>query len=110
MITSCQQDSPAATTTAAPPTAAAVTPAARSSTSTTPTACTATKAARLAGLGLVDDELASVHLKAVQGVDGFLALFIVGHLDETEAARAPGFAVDDDRRPPDLSVLGEQAL
>src|SRR5207237_89684 len=64
--------------------------------------------AGLAGLGLIDHELAPVHVKAVEGLDGLQALLVVWHFDKPEAARPSCLAVDHHRRTADLAVLAEQ--
>lgn len=94
----------ATTTTAAAPAAAAAATAAAAEAAATTTA-TATLLARA---GFVDDEGAAAHVGAVHRGDGLAGLFIVGHLDEAEAAGAAGLAVDDDLGTVDLPVLGEQ--
>src|SRR5262245_63664838 len=49
-------------------------------------------------LSLAHIELPAVDVAPVQGRDGLLGLAVRAHLDEPEAARAPGVAVGDDRR------------
>jgi hypothetical protein len=90
-----QQNLPAA----ASSTAATVT-AAISAASTAP----ATAAALGFGPGFVDVQGAAAELRAVQGGDGFLAILIAGHLDETEPPGTPGVTVRHDAYAIYLSV------
>src|SRR5262249_28712055 len=62
---------------------------------------------RLAGLGLVDGQGATLQLRAVQSGDGRVAA--LAHLDEAEAARAAGGAVGGDLGAGHVAVLGEPA-
>jgi hypothetical protein len=99
----------AATATAA--TAAAATTA--ESTTTTAAAAAeaataATAAATLARPGLVDGEVATVNVLAVEGRDGRASVLVIRELDETEAAGAAGFTVHDQRRRRDFAVSREQ--
>src|SRR4051812_3149093 len=48
-------------------------------------------------LGLVDGEVTAVHVFAVELLDGRLCVLGRRHLDEAEAARAPGLAILYDR-------------
>src|SRR5262245_16760863 len=64
-------------------------------TATAGEAATATPVGAL--LGLAHIELPALDVTAVQGRDGLLGLVVRAHLDEPEAARAPGLAVGDDR-------------
>ncbi|MEA2176137.1 MAG: hypothetical protein QOD00_3729 [Blastocatellia bacterium] len=76
----------AAITTAAATTATATaTTAAEAATATTAAAATAAIFTRL---GLVDVQVTTVKLFAIELLDGFLALFVGSHFDEAEAARA----------------------
>src|SRR5262249_27414518 len=58
----------------------------------------AAAAAILARLGLVDGELAAVHLLAAQGGDGGLGLLVGAHLHEAEALGAVRVPVHDHLR------------
>jgi hypothetical protein len=90
---------------AAAPSASTITPAPSSAapaksaapTSATESTSAAAAGAGFTGFGFVDDEGPAAELLAVAGCDCFAGFFVVGHLDETEAARAAGFAIDDDR-------------
>src|SRR5262249_61410399 len=55
-------------------------------------------------------ELPALDVAPVQRRDGLLGLVVRTHLDEPEAARAPGLAVRDDRRGLTGSHLGKQRL
>src|SRR5882672_9680186 len=95
---------PAAAATASAATATtAVTTSASATTAIATATASAAKPTRLARLGLVDDELASLHVKAVECFDGPEAFVVVGHLDEAEAPRASRLTVDDDRGAADLA-------
>jgi hypothetical protein len=59
-------------------------------------------------LGFVDTQWATIHLKAVQGLNGGLC-FTLRHIDETEAARLSSFAVIDELDRIDLAVTLEEA-
>src|SRR6187399_2390100 len=74
----------------------AISPAPAATTATTAAAEAATAATRLAFLGLVHAERAAVEIGAVHLRDGALRLFRRRHHDEAEAARAAGFAVEDE--------------
>src|SRR5262245_65061224 len=74
---------PAPAAVAASPAAPAVTP-------------TAAAAAVLAGLGLVDGQLAAVYLLAAEGRDGRLGLLVGAHLHEPEAFGPARVPVHDD--------------
>ena len=45
---------------------------------------------------------------AIEGLDGLLGLLVVGHFDETEAARAVGLAIDNHLGLDDGAELAEQ--
>src|SRR4029077_17370022 len=60
-------------------------------------------------LRLVDAQRAAVHLEAVQGLDRGLR-FVLGHVDETEAARLAGLPVVDELDGLHLAVALEQGL
>src|SRR5579875_228311 len=64
-------------------------------------------AARTAGIGFgagfVDFQIAPAELLAVQFRDSLCRFVIVGHLDESEAARAASFAVHGDVNAGDLA-------
>ena len=51
------------------------------------------------GPRLVDIKRAPPHLRAVQGRDGLLSVFVAGHFHKAEPARAPGIAVRHDADP-----------
>jgi hypothetical protein len=57
--------------------------------------------------GFVDVQSAAPELSTVQGGDGFVSIFGVGHLHKTKAARASGVAVGHDADPVYLSVCLE---
>jgi hypothetical protein len=106
----------AATATAAAATAAAAATtaeaaAAAAATTAAAAAAEATAATAAAALGtflsLVDAQRTTVEVRAVHGRDGSLCLLLVGHRDETEAARATGFAIGHDVRVSDLARAGE---
>ena len=59
-------------------------------------------------LGFVDTQWATIHLKAVQGLNGGLC-FTLRHIDETEATRLSSFAVIDELDRIDLTVTLEEA-
>jgi len=95
----------AATATATAAEAAAATAA---TTAATAEAATAAAAAALGTfLSLVDAKGATVEVRAVHRRDGSLCLLLVGHRDETEAARATGFAISHDVCVSDLARAGE---
>src|ERR1700678_2173378 len=89
---------PSVTAPATAATAAATTVAA---TTSAPASAVAPAASGVFGLRtrLVHVERASTHLRAVQCGDGFFSVFIAGHLDKAEAARASGVAVGHDADP-----------
>src|SRR2546423_777583 len=93
----------AAAVAAATSAAAAVTAAAEAS-----AASAAARPAVFARPGLVDGQGATAQLLAVELCDGRLALFLRGHLDEAEAARAARVAILDDRGRLDRTGLREQ--
>lgn len=104
----------AATTTAAAtatvPTAPAATTeaAAAAATATATEAATAAAAACRTGLAracLVDDDLATLEVVAVERGDGRVPLGVIGHLDEAEALRASRLAIEDHGGSLDLAVL-----
>jgi hypothetical protein len=43
--------------------------------------------------GFVDDEVTPAEILTVEGIDGFLGVFIAGDFDESETARLAGEAV-----------------
>src|SRR5262245_38391162 len=87
---------------------AAVSAAAGTTAATAIAAPSAGAAARalLAGLGLVDGQGPASVLRAVEGGDGLVSP--LGHLDEAEAARAPGVPVGHDLGTGDGAILREQ--
>jgi len=80
------------------PPAAAVATAAAAATATAVAAAATTAAATawLAGLGLVDGEVAAVKVGAVELFDRRAARGLLGVLDEAEATRASGFTIGDE--------------
>lgn len=72
-------------------------------TSTLATAATATGTVAL-GSSFVDIDLAAADLAAVEGGNGFFAVFGIHHLDKTEATGASGFAIGHDADAVYLSV------
>jgi hypothetical protein len=84
------------------------TAAAASAIASTTTASTVPAASATAALGLrarfVDVDGAAADLRTVQGRDGLISIFVAGHFDETESARAPRVAVGHDADPINLSV------
>ncbi len=76
-----------AATTATTAAAAAVFP------TTTTTTTTAARGAFFAGLGNVDGERASVHVFAVEGLDGSVRFLSRTHGNETKSTGTAGFAV-----------------
>jgi hypothetical protein len=101
----------AATTAAVAATAAAAaaTTAAVAATTAAAAAATTAVAAAPAGLlaGLVDDQAAAFERVAVQCANRGLRRFVGGHRDETESARAAGFAIGDDLGIDDFTVIAE---
>jgi hypothetical protein len=80
---------------------AVATPAAASAPAATISAIAATTASATAGAlgfgpGLIDVDRASAHLRAIQGGNCLLAVFVAGHLHEAEPTRAPGVTVGHD--------------
>jgi hypothetical protein len=80
---------------------------------TTSTAATAPTAAAVSATtsaaldfwtGFVDVQRASPQLGTVQGCNGFVSIFSIGHLHKAEAARAAGVTVGHDADPVYLSV------
>jgi hypothetical protein len=67
-------------------------------------------AAVLAGLGLVDGQVAALELLAGQGRDRRLGLLVGAHLHEAEAAGPAGVAVHHDLGGLHPAVLGEQLV
>src|SRR6185312_14871480 len=59
------------------------------------------------GPGLVDVERTTAQAAAVGAGDGRFGFFVIGHLDEGEAARAAGFAVHHDADARDRSIVFE---
>jgi hypothetical protein len=82
-----------AVTTATTTTAAVATATATAATTTTVTATAAATAARLALLGLIHAERATVEGLAVHAFDGLGGFLGGAHRDEREAARAAGLAI-----------------
>jgi hypothetical protein len=68
----------------------------------------ATAAALHFGTGFVHVQSASAHLAAVEGRDGFVSLFRIGHLYESEAARTSGVPVGHDAHTIHLAMRREQ--
>jgi hypothetical protein len=85
-----QNDLPAVVPSAASTTTAA---AAAAISAIASTAASATAGAFSFGTGFVHVDGASADLRAVERSDGFLAVFVAGHFDESEAAGASGLAV-----------------
>jgi hypothetical protein len=80
-------------------------------TTTAALATAATKAALGAGglrLGLVDDDLATIDLFAIEHGHGFGRVLVAGHGDKAKATRAVADAVEDDRDLADCASLAEQ--
>jgi hypothetical protein len=73
------------------------------------TTAPAARTARTAGFGLrprlIDLQVSSAKILAIEGGDGFGGFIIILHFDETEAASASGFAVGGDV---DASELSER--
>jgi hypothetical protein len=88
-------------------TASAATTAA-ASTAVATISATATAALDL-GTGFVHVQGAAPELGTIQGGNGFISLFGVGHLHEAEAAGAAGITVGHNADPVDLSVGFEDA-
>ena len=80
---------PAATASTIAATAATTAITTTAATTTIPTTAPAAgpPAAGLTGLGLVHRQRATLHILAVQRVDGGLGLFVVGHLHKSESSR-----------------------
>jgi hypothetical protein len=89
-----------------PATAASVTAAVSAATAVA--AATATAAALHFGTGFVHVQSASPHLAAVEGRDGFVSLFRIGHLYESESARTSGVPVGHDAHAIHLTMRREQ--
>src|SRR5262249_56065529 len=89
------------------PAAVSATVAAGTAAATAVAAPSAGAAARalLAGLGLVDGQGPASVLRPVEGGDGLVSP--LGHLDEAEAARAPGVPVGHDLGAGDGAILRE---
>ena len=68
----------------------------------------ATTAALSLGAGFVDIDGASADLGAVERRDGFVAVLVAGHLDETKAARAACIAIGHNAHAVYLSITLEQ--
>jgi hypothetical protein len=66
--------------------------------------------ARAVGFGpsLVDLEIASAELLAIEGRNGFGGFGIIGHFHKGEAARPAGLAIGDNMNAPDLAEGLEQ--
>lgn len=99
----------AAATTAEAATAAATAPEA----ATTTTAAETTAAARgtfLARTGDVHGQRTTLHLVAVEFLDGLLGLFAAAHRDEGKTAGAAGELVEDDFDDADGADLAEQGF
>jgi hypothetical protein len=60
------------------------------------------------GTGFVHVQSASAHLAAVESRDGFVSLFRIGHLYESEAARTSGVPIGHDAHPIHLPMRREQ--
>jgi hypothetical protein len=56
-------------------------------------AAVSTAATIFLGFGFVDIESAAVHVAAIDGSDGFVSCGVIGHFDESEAARPAGVTV-----------------
>src|SRR5262249_38151388 len=97
---------PAIATAAA--TAAAATTAVAAAATAAAAATTAAAAAGLALLGLVDAQRTAVELRAVHRLDRRLCVSIRRHLDEREAARAAGVAIEHDAAALDLAAIGAE--
>jgi hypothetical protein len=95
----------AATTEAAATTAAAATEAAATAAATTTAAAEA--AAALARAGLVDGEVTTIDVLAVQALDRGLAGGAICKLNEPESTGTTGLAIHHERRADDLSILLE---
>src|SRR6185437_10717406 len=74
-------------------------PAAAAAEATAATRAAAVSAALGARAGHVNVECASVHFAAVQGIDGGIALGVVFHLHEPEAARTASVTIGHDANP-----------
>jgi len=56
-------------------------------------AVSTTTAAIFLGLGFIDIERPAIHVAAVDGGNGLIALTVIAHFDKSEAARLTGVAV-----------------
>jgi hypothetical protein len=90
--------------TAIPSTTAAASSTIPSTAAATVAASTTTTAALGLRARFVDVDGAAADLRTVQGRDGLISIFVAGHFDETESARAPRVAVGHDADPINLSV------
>lgn len=97
-----------ATATATIATARAATAPAAITTTTPAAITTAAAAALVAGPGLIDGQITAAKILAVECVHRLLAT--IGHLNETEAARAIRLAVHDDLCRKHLAIAAEQLL
>src|SRR5207237_4676273 len=79
-----------------------------SAVSTAASAPSAAAIAFFARAGFIDGKGSSAMLLAVEGVDGVLRFVVVGHLDKSESLAASGFAIVDDLRRNDLTILTEK--
>ena len=104
----------AAAATAAAAAAAVTTTAAATAVATaTATAIPTTAAAAAAivfGSGFVDGQIATVEFGFMQSIDRGLSLGIGRHFDKAKTLAAAGFAVRDDLRTLDLTILREKFL
>ena len=91
-----------------PPSASSSIPISASAASATAkAAATAASAAFRLWTGFVDIDGASADRTAIQCCNGFLAVFVAGHFNETEAARTPRIAVCQDAHAVDLAIAFE---
>ena len=110
------RDLPAAATATAATAAAAATTATEAAAATAAAATTeaaaattaAAAAATLTRTSLVDGEVATIDVLAVERSDRSVAFLSRGELDETEATGATGFAIHDEGRAGDVAVSREE--
>lgn len=108
------RDLPAAATATAATAAAAATTATEAAAATAAAAATEAAAATTAAAAtltrtsLVDGEVATIDVLAVERSDRSVAFLSRGELDETEATGATGFAIHDEGRAGDVAVSREE--
>src|SRR5205085_533706 len=99
------------TATAAISTAAAATTAASAASASTSAAISSAAALALRALaGFAHHESPAAAILAVQAVDRSAHVSVVGHLHETEAARATGLSIHNHFRSGNIAILPEQRL